>query len=101
MIAHFLADGISCYACTNAQYPAIDTCNGFDDSTPTKQCPGVDYCLSVYLTTEDTSGSAYDCDLETPDIPDAVKELLNSKKTYLTETDSQELLKQISDFHYS
>ena len=84
MIAYFLADGISCYACTNApDTPAMDTCNSFEDSTPTKQCPGVDYCLSFYVSTEDFSGSAYDCDLETPDIPDAVKELLNSKKTYL------------------
>ena len=59
-----------------------DNCNGFDDSTPTMQCPGVDYCLSFYLTTEDTSFSAFDCDVGIPDIPDAVKELLNSKHIF-------------------
>ena len=84
--------GINCFSCytsTDENIEIQDTCNGFDSSTPTKLCPGNDYCTnfkwSSYSYADGNWSSLYsdvstfDCDQKVPDIPDHFKVLFDGK----------------------
>ena len=81
--------GINCYSCytsTDENIEIQDTCNGFGSSTPTKLCPGNDYCTnfkwSSYFYADGSVSSLYfnvstfDCDQKVPDIPYNFKALV-------------------------
>ena len=59
-LTDFVVNALTCYVCDDSDYD-YDGCQGFNETSPTKNCTTSDYCLSVFATENNVTIEEHSC----------------------------------------